>query len=535
MTRAIEAVAVVSFLSALAAAQTPASAPAFEAADVQIGKSTTPFMDSGFLPGGRYQLRSATLVDLISTAWSIDAEAVFGGPSWLESDRFEIVAKAPPASTEAERALMLRSLLADRFKLVVHNDEKPVTVYALTVGKRGPQFKESAGGNGECKTDFNEGPPQLIIATCSNMTVKAFGEQVHRMAGGYVGDHPVVDLTELKGSYDITLKWSPRQAPRQTTNKDGETVAALSLFDGIDKLGLKLEAVKRTIPVIVVDSVNRTPTPNTGDVTKKLPAAMTEFEAATIKQNKSGSEMRRIQPKPGGRIEVENIPLKDLIGLAWNFDFGDHDRIVGLPKWAETDAFDIVAKTAILPGEAPPPFDDVRVMLRPLLIERFKMKVHDEDQPVAVWTLTVGKRGSKLKEADPASRSGCKRGNTQTGTGANPLPALQYSCTNTTMAQLAEAMHQIANGYVDHPAVDMTGLKGGYDFTITWNPVGITRGAGQGRPAEPGANAGASDPPGGTTFFDAVDKQLGLRLEGGQKHPMPVLVIDHVEPLGPEN
>lgn len=533
MIRAIEAIAVFSLLSVLAAGQTPASAPAFEAADVHVSKSTTPFMDSGFLPGGRYQLRSATLVDLISTAWSVDSQAVFGGPSWLESDRFEIIAKAPPASTEAERAVMLRSLLTDRFKLVFHKDEKPVTVYALTVGKRGLQFKESAGGNGECKSDFNEGPPQLIIATCSNMTMAAFGAQVHRMAPGYVGDHPLVDLTELKGSYDITLKWSGRGAPRQTTNKDGEIIAAVSLFEGIDKLGLKLEAVKRPIPVIVVDSVNRTPTQNVADVTAKLPAAATEFEAATIKQNKSGTQMRRIQPKPGGRIEVENIPLIDLIGLAWGYNPGEHDRIVGAPKWAETDCFDIVAKTAILPGEAPPPFDDVRAMLQPLLIERFKLKLHNEDQPIAVWTLTVGKRGAKLKEADPASRSGCKRGNTETGTGANALPALQYTCTNTTMAQLAEAMHQIANGYVDRPAVDMTGLKGGYDFSITWTPSGITRG--QARPADAGQTTGASDPSGGFTFFDAVDKQLGLHLESGQKHPMPVLVVDHVEALGAEN
>jgi uncharacterized protein (TIGR03435 family) len=78
----------------------------------------------------------------------------------------------------------------------------------------------------------------------------------------------------------------------------------------------------------------------------------------------------------------------------------------------------------------------------------------------------------------------------------------------------------------------MTGLKGGYDFTIVWTPSGITRGGGQ--PGEPGQTGGASDPSGGFTFFDAVDK-LGLHLEGGQKHPMSVMVIDHIEPLGAEN
>jgi uncharacterized protein (TIGR03435 family) len=267
-------------------------------------------------------------------------------------------------------------------------------------------------------------------------------------------------------------------------------------------------------------------------VLKNLPQSVTEFEAATIKVNKSGAQIRRIQPKPGGRIEVENVTLKMLIGLAWNFDFDD-DRIVGLPKWADSDAYDIIAKSQILPGEQPPPFDDLRLMMRALLIERFKMTVHNEDQPIKVWTLTVGKRGSKLKEADPSIRSSCTRGNGETGTGAAALPALTYTCENTTMAQLAIAMHQIAPGYVDHLAVDLTGLKGGYDFTITWTPRGAISSGGV-RAGQPGQTDTVSDPSGGTTFFDAVEK-LGLHLAAGQKHPMPVLVIDHIEPLGADN
>src|SRR5262249_5065672 len=137
------------------------------------------------------------------------------------------------------------------------------------------------------------------------------------------------------------------------TSDSGESIANVSIFDAIDKqLGLNLELSKRVVPVIIVDGVERAPTPNDPEALKNLPEVTTEFEAATIKQNKSGSQTRRIQPKPGGRIEVENAPLKDLISLAWSFEF-DGDRIVGLPKWAETDAYDIVGKTAILPGEKP--------------------------------------------------------------------------------------------------------------------------------------------------------------------------------------
>ena len=97
---------------------------------------------------------------------------------------------------------------------------------------------------------------------------------------------------------------------------------------------------------------------------------------------------------------------------------------------------------------------------------------------------------------------------------------------------LAEAMHQIAGGYVDHPAVDLTNLEGAYDFAITWTPRGALSSSKRGENAQPDT---ASDPSGGTTFFEAVEKQLGLHLEGGQKHPMTVLVIDHVDPLSADN
>lgn len=497
MMKPLGAIGLMVVLKTLVLAQPGAGTPVFAAADVHASPpATNPFMDLGFLPDGRYQIRNATLVDLIKTAWDIDAESVSGGPPWLDTDRFDVVAKAPPKSTEAERNSMLRALLAERFKLVVHDDKKELTVYALTVGKRGAQFEVSgAPGTSNCKPDFEIGPPPMISVTCPSLTMREFAKQLHQMAGGYIHNQ-VADFTGLKGTYTVTVKWSPRQAPK--ANESGESIANVSIFDAVNRqLGLNLELTKRTVPVVAVDSVERTPTQNEPDVLKKLPSVTTEFEAATVKVNKSGGQIRRIQPKPGGRLEVENIPLKDLISLAWSFDF-DSDRIVGLPKWADADAYDILAKTAILPGEKPPPFEDVRMMLRTLLIERFKLSVHNEDQPIKVWTLTVGKRGAKVKAADPTTRSSCTRGNGETGSGASALMAMTYTCQNTTIDQLAIAMHQIANGYVDHPAVNMTGLKGGYDFTITWTPRGAISSGG--RPGPSGQTETASDPSGGTTF-----------------------------------
>jgi uncharacterized protein (TIGR03435 family) len=155
---------------------------------------------------------------------------------------------------------------------------------------------------------------------------------------------------------------------------------------------------------------------------------------------------------------------------------------------------------------------------------------------VSVYTLVVSKRGVKMKDADPTSRSSCNRASGELGTGAAAVPVLTYTCQNTTMAQLAEAMHNIAPGYVDHVAIDMTNLKGAYDFTLSWSPRQATLGGpAPAASTDSGQSPVAADPSGGITFFDAVEKQLGLHLEKGQKHALPVLVIDHVEEVVAEN
>src|SRR6185437_6668917 len=116
-------------------------APKFEIADVH---PTPPFfnangnleqMDGGLMHGGRYELRRATMIDLIQTAYGISADKIVGGPNWVEMNRYDIIAKTPADATSANAKLMLRSLLAERFALVVHNDKKPLPAFALTAGK----------------------------------------------------------------------------------------------------------------------------------------------------------------------------------------------------------------------------------------------------------------------------------------------------------------------------------------------------------------------------------------------------------------
>lgn len=539
MERVLASAGLIVLLSASAAAQTapastPQTSPVFDVADVHsISSSSGTAMRGGFIPGGLYELHTASLLDLIRTAYGVEADAIFGGPSWLDSDRFEIIAKTEPNSTAANRELMLRALLADRFKLVVHKEDKPQDVFVLTIGKRALMNESAGGGPSDCKPPEDNKPQPYISLNCSNMTMADFAKQFRRMAGGYV-THPIVDQTGLDGAYDFSIHWTPRQLLLLRLGGDSDPNPAISFFDAIEKqLGLKLVEGNRPLPAIVVDSVNRTPTPNLPGVSASLPTVPTEFEVAMVKPSKPGDMMQRIQPKAGGRIEIENIQLKRLIRLAWDID---EDRIVGAPKWIESDHFDIVAKTADFPLSAPPPFDVLRPMLRALLMERFQLKVHNEDQPVEVWSLTVGRHGAKLKTADPSSRTGCKTSLGQQGSSTAALPMINYTCQNTTMQQLAEAMHRIAGGYVDRPAVDMTGLTGSYDFTISWTPVYAMNGLGRIRsPEGQQLTPVADDPSGGTSFFSAVEKQLGLHLEKGRKVSMPVLVIDHIGQLMPDN
>jgi len=148
---------------------------------------------------------------------------------------------------------------------------------------------------------------------------------------------------------------------------------------------------------------------------------------------------------------------------------------------------------------------------------------------------------SKLKKADPQNRAACKTGNSVVGGGS--APTFTLTCQNTTMAELVENLQQNSIGDITHPVIDSTGLTDAYDFVISWTPrlfaqMMAAGGGGRGDAGAvpggmPGA-VGASDPTGGPSMMEAFEKQLGLKLEL-QKHPMPVLVIDHIEQKPTEN
>jgi uncharacterized protein (TIGR03435 family) len=484
-------------LCATAFAQ-PTSNQTFEAADVQTSKSTA--SDLSFLANHRIEARGVTMLRLISTAYSIPVRQITGGPSWIDTDTFDITAKAPGAATQIAMRNMLQNLLAERFHLVAKNEERPMPAFVLTVVKKGMMKAAAPNSEPGCKRDFEEG---VLALACRNMTMSSLAETLPQMAPGYFS-LPTVNKTGLEGGFDIQLSWKGRQQISGPSDP-------MSLFNVIEKtLGVKAEQQTAPTPVVTVVSVDRTPTPNPAGTTDIIGKPPTTFDVVNIKLSRPDEkeDFRLVN----GLIEAKAVRLREMLAFAYNVE---DDWVRGSEKMIDNERYDILAKTA--PTEAE---DVIRVMVVAALEDRFKLKVHREMQPMAVYGLTVNK--SKLKEADPSGRSTCTRV-PETG-------AVSLRCTNYTMEQFAKRIRNEAGGYFEHPVVDLTGLKGAYDFTVSWAPK--QRIFGNGPRVEGGGGDSvvpvASDRPVGLTIFEAVDRQLGLKL-ATVKHPMQVVVVDHIE------
>ena len=142
------AIAVLNFVVVTASAQSTTEQPRFEVASIQRSATTMnpfTFVSGGVQRGERYELRKATMLDLIRIAWDVDPNIVFGGPDWLEFDQFDIAAKAPPGTAPSKVRLMLQSLLAERFGLVVHHDTRPMPSFVLAQGKNQSKLSKIGG------------------------------------------------------------------------------------------------------------------------------------------------------------------------------------------------------------------------------------------------------------------------------------------------------------------------------------------------------------------------------------------------------
>jgi uncharacterized protein (TIGR03435 family) len=268
-----------------------------------------------------------------------------------------------------------------------------------------------------------------------------------------------------------------------------------------------------------------------------------EFEVAVIKQSQP-DDNPQLQVLPGGQVNLKGVPLKVIVAFIWGYDPFTNEMVVNAPKSMETQKWDIQAKVSGMANQADAPqldIDDIRSMLKTLVEERFNLKWHVDDRPVTAYTLSAVK--PKMKKGDPVMRATWKEGPGPDGKDpriANPILSRLVTFQNISMAQLAEDLQRVANGYIHNTVLDETGLEGGYDFTLSFSAAGLLQASGPGRGGDqPGGASGAGagpapDPNGALSLFDAIKQQLGLKLEM-QKRPLPVLVIDHADEKPTEN
>jgi uncharacterized protein (TIGR03435 family) len=239
-------------------AQAPPGPARFEGFEVATVKPAQPE------PGRFIKMQSAhrffaknyTVKGLIGAAYNLNPKEISGGPSWIESEPYDIVAGTPGETRPNldEQMSMLRKFLADRFGLAFHHEQKELPMYALTVAKGGSKLKESTGPADALPELINVVYPDRVMLPARNATVAQFASMMQRA----VLDRPVVDRTGLTGRYDFQLEWAPDESQFGGQLPVNPETTKPGLFTALqEQLGLRMEALKGPVEVLVIDRVAR--------------------------------------------------------------------------------------------------------------------------------------------------------------------------------------------------------------------------------------------------------------------------------------
>lgn len=274
---ALPLVLVASF--AVATAQQSQSNLSFEVASIRPGATPDAEMIAIRMSAesSRIHYVNVSLRDLIRVAYRVMPFQV-SGPEWL-GNRFNIEARYPVGATDDQVPEMLQSLLRDRFKLQLHSEEKEHAVFALVVGKNGPQLKPSQVKATDFPDSENRKPGTpvrgdiQIMGSPTGMHLRGPSIPLSRLCEtlSMFTDQPVVDQTGLKDRYDIDLTFMPDNmrmrggpgAPGQ--GADGGVDAhteRVTLFQAVQDLGLRLEPRKAPLQMLIVDHIEKAPTEN---------------------------------------------------------------------------------------------------------------------------------------------------------------------------------------------------------------------------------------------------------------------------------
>lgn len=234
-----------------------AQGPAFDAASVKVNRSGSPNSTIGIIPGGAYRAVNTTLERIIPDAFGVLPFQVTGGPAWLATDRFDIIANPPADARPDQLPGMLQALLVERFAMKIHRARQDRPIYTLTLvdsGRIGPKLTTSS-----LDCDQQEADKKLTPECQSMMGIGRGGGQLAmkgrglailaRTLGGVVG-RVVTDQSGLTGKYDLELKWSAGDAA--ASSNDPEIFSAIR-----EQLGLQLKPATGPVEMVVIDSVQR--------------------------------------------------------------------------------------------------------------------------------------------------------------------------------------------------------------------------------------------------------------------------------------
>jgi bla regulator protein BlaR1 len=512
-----------------------ASSPAAYAS-VSITPNTSGGDQVGLMFGpGKFFSKNGSLQQVIRAAYAIEDDRIVGGPDWLTTEKYDVVAEEAGASSDlnklpvefSQQGVLLQAMLADRLKLAVHRETRPVSVYALVVAPGGPKLKEAKPG--EAYPNGPKGPDGVsspgIWFDHGTLVGQGIGMDALQFHVSRELKHTVLNETGLSGKYDFRLQ----NPPGATLGIDNTSAPPESYEQALSanlesQLGLKLESRTARMEVLVIDHVER-PTPN--QAASATPSFMPDgasFVSVSVKLDEKGTDSlrtgngvihQRMQLIPG-EFHGENNSLREMVRMAYGIK--DY-QIFGAPDWLSTDLYDVDAKSQqdAIDGIKKMPEDQrkmaSRAMLQQLLADRFQLQSHFETKQLPAYSLVVIDP-SKLHE----SSGSCEPPPAGPQTFAVDAPPCgQISGGKGSKIAISQVAKYLA-GVTGRSVEDKTNLTGRYDVHLMWEPQYRTDRLPPLDRTEP-ANP---------SLLAAVQNQLGLKLVP-EMAPLSLLVIDHVE------
>jgi len=257
MTKIITFAALVALSLDHAHCQDPAAAPAFEVASITPCKPGTPeppMEHAGMVqftyPGGRFRATATTLKFLLEWAYDIQPSQHSDGPSWIGTDRYDVVAKAPGNATDRQMKLMAQTLLTERFALKIHHEKKNLSVLAISLGKTPPKlFAPKDGEEHSLRVAPQTGPDQKTVTLrviATRFSLAQLSDTFARLLG-----HVIVNETGLDGDFDFTLDLTPDESQHNPLDP------SLLMAAMREQLGLTLKSQNAPVDFFVIESAEK--------------------------------------------------------------------------------------------------------------------------------------------------------------------------------------------------------------------------------------------------------------------------------------